>query len=88
MEGALGNGGACCNACLRSRRVGVGDGGAAATELVFARVKLKSRLAGRLRRVLGADGDRPLFANVIGVVSIPCEGDGTECLALVRSSRA
>ena len=38
--------------------------------------------------MLGVDGDRPLFASVIGVVSIPCEGDGTECLALVRSSRA
>ena len=38
--------------------------------------------------MLGVDGDRPLFASVIGVVSIPCEGDGTECLALVRLSRA
>ena len=82
--------GGCCSACLRLRSVGVGEGGTGvtvSTGCMIARVKLRSKLAGRLRRKVCDDCDRPLLPNVIGVVSIPCGATGC-CLALVRSSNA
>jgi hypothetical protein len=69
----------------------VGEGGMGATGstgLGIARVKLRSKFAGRLRLDVCDACVRLLLPNAIGVVSIPC-GDVTDCcLALVRSSNA
>jgi hypothetical protein len=80
-----------CSACLKLISVGVGEGGAGVTgseDLMIARVKLRSKFAGRFRRNVCDDCDRPLLPNAIDVVSVPCGNAAGCCLALVRSSNA